>query len=420
LGYNGENEKYMMKRPILIAASPNTQSDDIAIAFKGILQPWKWYEPAYTSELEARFALDFNSEAITFDSARSAFYAYLKTLDLEPDSEVILPGFSCMVVANAVLWAGLTPIFVDCNEVDYNYDRDDLKEKISERTRVIVLQHSFGFPENISKIRSLVGENVQIVEDLAHSLGGTSQEGRLGTLADAAIITFGIEKVISGVRGGMLLIRNEELAGKIREMRAKLPRFPFLKTFTALLNPLLWELIIPTYNLGVGKFTLGRMMTALFHALGLLGNMIETCEYKACKPNWLPSPISPILARLALNQYEKLEQLNKHRCEIVSIYLEELGIIDKKENNVFLRFPILVHDRCEVTAITKAQGIVLGDWYKSILYAPKSSLDGLKYVPGSCPNAEDFANKIVNLPTHIRLEPEQARNIAKLVKPYIL
>ncbi len=410
----------MMKRPILIAASPNTQSDDIALAFKGVLQPWKWYEPAYTNELESRLSLDYNSEAITFDSARSAFYSYLKSLELEEGSEVILPAFSCMVVANAVLWAGLRPIFVDCNKVDFNYDLEDLEKKISERTKVIVLQHSFGFPENVAKIRSIVGENVKIVEDLAHSLGGTSQEGKLGTLADAAIITFGIEKVISGVRGGMLLVRNEEMATKIREMRAKLPRFPFLKTFASLLNPLLWELIIPTYNLGFGKFTLGRMLTALFHALGLLGNMIETCEYKACKPNWLPSPISPVLAKLALNQYEKLETFNKHRCEIASIYKDELGIKDMKDNNVFLRFPVLVHDRCEVTAITKAEGIVLGDWYKSILYAPKSSLEGLKYIEGSCPNAEELANKIVNLPTHIRLDPEHARSIAKLVKPYIL
>lgn len=410
----------MMKRPILIAASPNTQSDDIALAFKGVLQPWKWYEPAYTNELEGRLSLDYNSEAITFDSARSAFYSYLKSLELKEGSEVILPAFSCMVVANAVLWAGLMPIFVDCNKIDFNYDLEDLEKKISERTKVIVLQHSFGFPENVAKIRSIVGENVKIVEDLAHSLGGTSQEGKLGTLADAAIITFGIEKVISGVRGGMLLVKSEEIASKIREMRAKLPRFPFLKTFASLLNPLLWELIIPTYNLGFGKFTLGRMLTALFHALGLLGNMIETCEYKACKPNWLPSPISPVLAKLALNQYEKLEMLNKHRCEIASIYKDELGIKDMKDNNVFLRFPVLVHDRCEVTAITKAEGIVLGDWYKSILYAPKNSLEGLKYIEGSCPNAEELANKIVNLPTHIRLDLEHARSIAKLVKPYIL
>jgi dTDP-4-amino-4,6-dideoxygalactose transaminase len=409
----------MMKRPILIAASPNTQSDDVALAFKGIFQPWKWYDPSSTNELESRLSLDFNSEAITFDSARSAFYSYLKALELEPESEVILPAFSCMVVANAVLWAGLKPVFVDCNKLDYNYDLSDLEKKLTQRTKVVVLQHSFGFPENVEKIRSIVGEGVLIMEDLAHSLGGNSEEGKLGTLGDAAILTFGIEKVISGVRGGMLLIRDEKLAAKIREMRNKLPRFPFLKTFSSLLNPLLWEIIIPTYNLGIAKFTLGRMLTAVFHAMGLLGNMIEPCEYNACKPNWLPSPISPILAKLALNQYEKLDLLNKHRREIAAIYQQELGIEKLRPNDVYLRFPLVVHDRCEVTAITKAEGIVLGDWYKSILYAPQKSLQGLGYLEGSCPNAEALAQKIVNLPTHIRLSFEQAKMIAKLVKPYI-
>lgn len=406
-----------MHKAILIAASPNSESDDLAISIKKLLSPWSLYNKDSIDALEQRLGQDLKGYAITFDSARSAFYIYL--LFLGGSGEVILPAFSCMVIANAVIWAGFKPVFVDCDPKDFNYDLDDLSKKITPRTKVILIQHSFGFPEGIAKIRSIVGADVKIVEDMAHSLGGSSSEGKLGTLADASILTFGIEKVISGVRGGMLIVRDHLIGEEIDMKRDTLPDFPFIKTIISLWNPILWAMITPVYYLGIGKLTLGRMFTYIGHKLGLFGNMIEDCEYEACRPSWLPSKMSPALSELALHQYLKLDRLNRHRVRIASIYIKELGKDHSADNNVYLRFPLRVRDRQELLKKAKDNGIVLGDWYKSILYAPTSSLKGLMYERGSCPNAEMLEGEIINLPTHIKVNEDDALRISKLVKPYL-
>lgn len=410
-----------MLKPILIAASPNTEEDDLNLSKKYLFKSSLWYDESKTNKIEDIIGKDFSGKAFAFDSARSAFYVYLKSLDLPKNSEVILPAFSCMVIANSVLWAGLTPVFVDCNKDDFNYDFIDLQKKLSDKTKVVLVQHSFGFPEDLKGLRTIVGSNILIVEDLAHSLGGFDKDGnKLGALADASILTFGIEKVISGVRGGMLIVRGDDsLAEKIKMFKAKLPIFPKNKTFIALLNPILWSIITPVYYLGIGKFTIGRLIVYLSHLFGIFGIMIEDCEYKQCKPDWLPSKISPVLSELALNQYQKLSMLNTHRFEIANQYIIELGLKNVKFNTVYLRFPIRVNNRQKVIEITKKNGIVLGDWYKTILYAPKNSLESLGYRMGSCPTAELLSEDIVNLPTHIKVNKEDALRIAQLIKPYI-
>ena len=174
--------------------------------------------------------------------------------------------------------------------------------------------------------------------------------------------------------------------------------------------------------MGVGKITLGRMFVFLAHKLGLMGIMIENCEYDTCKPNWLPTKISPALSLLGINQFTKLTRLNNHRQEIAKIYKTELGL-DYSTNQgdvvTYLRFPVLVKNVNQLNQEAKDSHIVLGDWYKNILYAPPKTLKLLGYKKGSCPKSELVANHIVNLPTHINVRKEDALRIAKIVKKHL-
>jgi len=150
--------------------------------------------------------------------------------------------------------------------------------------------------------------------------------------------------------------------------------------------------------------------------------MIEDCEYDACQPKWLPAKMSPTLALLGINQFYKLERFNNHRIEIANIYQKELKINYKTADtskNIFLRFPIVVERRDELLLEAKKQRIVLGDWYKTILYAPQKTLKLLGYTQGSCPNAEYLSKRIVNLPTFINLTEKDALRISSLVKKYL-
>lgn len=410
-------------KPVFIAASPNTEKDDVSLAFKMLFTPWRWRRDGENSTKKFEDVVSAYHEgenAIALDSARSSFYMLLKAFGIGKDDEVILPSFSCLVIANPVLWVGASPVYVDINPNNFNIDYDDLKKKVTPKTKAVLVQHTFGLPVELDKVREIVGKDVKIIEDCAHSLGGVYKGQKIGTIGDAAVLTFGIEKVISTVRGGMVLVKENEIAQKIRNERSKLPEFSLIRIKIALLNPILWKLITPVYYLGLGKFTIGRAFSLIAHNLGIMGIMIEDEEYLTQKPSWLPAKMPATLSRLGLNQFAKLNRFNDHRREIAKIYSEKLGInykVPENSTHTYLRFPLLLDNdiRNDFVQNAKKNKFVLGDWYKRILYAPESSLEKLGYKKGDTPNAEKVAEKIVNLPTGVNVSVEQAEKIVNLL-----
>ncbi len=404
----------------MIAASPNTQFDDIQVALRQLVTPWNWFSEKPVREFERAIG-DYHKlpEGVALDSARSAFYLALKHYGVGPGDEVLLPAFTCLVIANPVIWLGATPIYVDIRESDFNLDIDDLKRKLTPRAKALLVQHTFGMPVDVSAVRRTVGSEVKIIEDLAHALGGLHQGQQLGTLGDAAVLTFGIEKVISSVRGGMLISHDQKLLEAVRSQVNHAPEFTRKRILVSLLNPIFWSLAKPLYYVGVGKFTLGKAFVWLAHKLNLLGNMIEECEYDTMKPAWLPARFPGALAQLGLRQLQKLEKFNTHRMKIASIYQQELNIaypVPANSKHIYLRFPVLVGDGTLTRNKLRNKRIILGDWYKSILYAPERSWKLLRYAGGNAPVAERVARRIINLPTHINVNEAEAKRIAQAIK----
>lgn len=410
-------------KPVFIAASPNTEKDDLKLAIRLLFQPWNWRKnDGSVKEFETQLSEYLGGiNAIAVDSARSGFYLLLKAYGIGPGDEVILPSFSCLVIANPVIWVGAKPVYVDINKKTLNIDLEDLSRKLSPKTKAVLVQHTFGLPVEIDKVRNIVGEKVKIVEDIAHSLGGMYKGQKIGTIGDAAVATFGIEKVISTVRGGMVLTSDEKIAEILRQEQTNLPEFSMLRIKIALMNPVLWWSITPFYYLGFGKYTIGKAFSFFAHKLGIMGIMIEREEYNAQKPNWLPSRMPSALARLGKRQLAKTDRFNEHRREIAKIYSDTLGIkfpIDDKSTNIYLRFPVLV-DPKKRNGIIKEAGkkhVVLGNWYRSILFAPESSLEKLGYKKGDTPNAEWVAERIINLPTGVNIAKEGASSLAKYLQ----
>ena len=409
-------------RPVFIGASPNTEKDDIKLALKLLFQPWRWREDKENSvnkfeEMVSEYHGGINTVAM--DSARSAFYLLLKAYEIGPGDEVILPSFSCLVIANPVIWVGAKPVYVDIDKETFNLSLDDLKKKLTNKTKIILVQHTFGLPVELEKVREIVGNDVKIVEDIAHSLGGKYKGQKIGTIGDASVATFGIEKVISCVRGGMALVKDDKIAEKIRNELESAPHFSLLRIKIALLNPILWWLITPVYYVGVGKATIGRAFSFVAHKLGIMGIMIEKCEYDTQKPSWLPARMPSALTRLGMSQFKKLDRFNNHRREIAKIYEEKFGAykVDQNTKHNYLRYPLLVEpeNRLKIYRNASKYHIVLGNWYKNILYAPDSSLAKLGYKKGDTPNAEWVSERIINLPTAINVNEGDAIRILKAI-----
>ncbi|MBU4078407.1 aminotransferase class I/II-fold pyridoxal phosphate-dependent enzyme [Patescibacteria group bacterium] len=429
------------KKPIFISLSPNVEKDDISLSFKLLFNPFQWKKGKAIQLLEEKFK-SFGY-TFSFNSGRTALLAILKSLGLEKNDEILIQAFTCNAAVNPIFWAGLKPVFVDIEKETLNINPSDLEKKISPKSKAIMVQHTFGKPAELDRILEICEKhNLILIEDCAHALGAEyndknwhpapSEEeagssisqprfarGRIGTFGKAAFFSLGRDKIISSVYGGMAVTQDKVLAEKIREFQKHL-KFPNLFWIKKqLLHPILTKkLIMPLY----GFFGLGKYKLVALQRLGILSKAVHKMEKQGKMPKYLFKKMPNALALLGLHQFEKLEKFNKHRYEIAKIYkqFERVAPVQEYiEKRVFMRYSVFVENSDEILEKFKKKGIYLDDgWRKSVVVPIGTNLEKMGYIKGSCPVAEEVADKILNLPTHINISKEQAEKIKNLLKRF--
>ena len=180
------------------------------------------FESAVATRAGARYG-------IVFAYGHVRLIAAFKALGLT-QAEVILPAYTCLVMARAVVASGNRPTFADIDLADYNMDISSLKRALTPRTRAVVATHMFGYPTDVDAIRAAVGdERVIIVEDSAQSLHTLSSESG-GLRGDLGLFSFGLNKPISTFKGGLLVTNSSNLYEKIKAYRDKELNQPLFKT----------------------------------------------------------------------------------------------------------------------------------------------------------------------------------------------
>lgn len=175
---------------------------------------------------EKAFAKKFNAvDAIAFPYGRSAQWAFFKALGLK-NAEVVMPAYTCSVVAHAVSLSGNTPQFVDVKLDDYNMNLDEAEAAINEKTRAVIATHTFGYPQDIDQLEAMVkraeekyGHKVWLLQDCCHAFGAEWNGRMIGTSGDVAVYAFNISKMITSIFGGMLTFQDQALADKVRAWR---------------------------------------------------------------------------------------------------------------------------------------------------------------------------------------------------------
>lgn len=406
-------------RPISISLSPNTQRDDIWQSFKLIFQPWKYIKGNGVEILEEKFKEYIGIKHVfSFNSGRSALFTILNSLELEKGDEILLQAFTCNAVPNPAIWLGLKPIYVDIDE-SFNIDAEDLKMKITSKSKAVVVQHTFGTPANLDAIVEICRENnLILIEDCAHSLGATYKGKKVGTIGDISFFSFSRDKVISSVYGGMIATDNEVLAGNICKYAEKVKSPSKLWVLQQLLHPVLMNwIILPTYRL------LGKYCLVIFQQLGILSKAVHYKEKMGEMPKYFSKKMPNALAFLALKQLKKIDKFNNHRKEIAEFYSRELinskyKILDTKykEGNIFLRFCVRHSQAHQIIRKFWNRNILIGDWYTSVIAPFDTKLEKMQYIFGFCPKAEKMAKETLNLPTHINISKKEAQKIVDLLK----
>jgi len=141
-------------------------------------------------------------------------------LDLQPGDEVILPAFTIISCAQAILAAGGTPVLVDSDARTWQMDVGQIEGRVTPRTRAIMVVHIYGHPVDMDPVLELATrKKLAVVEDAAEAHGAEYKGRRCGGIGDISAFSFYANKLITTGEGGMLLTRRADLADRARALR---------------------------------------------------------------------------------------------------------------------------------------------------------------------------------------------------------
>jgi len=158
--------------------------------------------------------------AVAVNSGTAALQASLYALDIKNGDEVLLPSFTFVATANSVISVGAKPIFVDILPENYTMDPEDLRKKITKKTKAIIPVHLYGnfaYMQEISEIANKY--NLEIIEDAAQSLGTTYKNKHSGTFSRVGCFSLYAAKVITSGEGGAVITDEKQLFEKLRKIR---------------------------------------------------------------------------------------------------------------------------------------------------------------------------------------------------------
>ncbi|KKR21901.1 MAG: DegT/DnrJ/EryC1/StrS aminotransferase [Parcubacteria group bacterium GW2011_GWE2_39_37] len=416
----------IFKKTIFTGFSPNLTLRDTLLAVSFLVLPWKWFfirRGNNVSVVEREIEKYFNiKHCYTFDSGRSALYFILKALGVKSGDEVLVQAYTCMVVVNAIKWTGATPVYLDVND-DFNLSVADLEKKISARSKALLVQHTFGLACPMDQVMQIAkNNNIFVVEDCAHAFGAKYNGQFVGTFGDAAILSFGADKVISSVRGGAVITDNEEISKALKSYQDNLPLPRIGKTIQHLMHYPIFLKGRLFYSLYLGKLILG-----LAKKINLINKIIYKEEKMGEQVSFYPAKYAHSLARILLNQLKDADRINQHRKKIAEYYdgnLKNAKIVSpwlnkiKKEDCIYLRYPLLAEQARALRAYGKINGVILGDWYNSVIAPIDIDFSKTDYNAGSCPKAEQLAERSVNLPTDRHIDLKAAKRIVDLLNKF--
>ena len=155
--------------------------------------------------------------ATTTNNGTNAIHLALKALSVKPGDEVIIPDFTMICSALPVCYLGSKPVFVDAEPETWNIDPNKIEEKITEKTKAIMVVHIYGHPCDMKPIWELAEKyNLKIIEDAAEVHGAEYMGKKCGALGDIAAFSFFANKVITTGEGGMVVTNNEKLYDRSR------------------------------------------------------------------------------------------------------------------------------------------------------------------------------------------------------------
>jgi dTDP-4-amino-4,6-dideoxygalactose transaminase len=341
---------------------------------------------------------------------RVALYALLKAAGVSAGDEVILPGFTCVVVPNAVLYTGAIPVYVDVCQDTLNPSFDDIRAAVTSKTRVILLQNTFGLSSDLESITAWARLNgILTFEDCTHGFGGSYLGRPNGTFCDASFFSTQWNKPFSTGIGGFSAVLNDTLQEKLIETNKSLliPGMPE--------NALLWLLIMSRkYLLTPATYYFLRNLYRLLSKFNLTIGSSSGAELKeTVMPDSYFKAMGNTQVNAGIREITSLDVLLALRKKNADLYTRKLAEHSKyhvvpnlHQNHSFLKYPILVSDKKKMEETARREGVELGDWFVSPIHPVEKEFEKWNLFLTDIPVALNISRQIMNLPTDAK-HPER-------------
>jgi perosamine synthetase len=210
----------MMHRFIPVAA-PVLAGNEKKYVLDCLDSTWISSTGVYIDRFEKAFA-EFcgTKHAVTCSNGTTALHLALMALGVGPDDEVIVPTLTFVATANAVVFCGGRPVFVDAEPATWNINPALLEAKITPRTKGIIVVHLFGHPVDMDPVFAVARRHgLFVLEDAAQAHGAEYKGRKVGSLGDAATFSFYGNKIISTGEGGMVVTNDASIAEKVNLLK---------------------------------------------------------------------------------------------------------------------------------------------------------------------------------------------------------
>jgi dTDP-4-amino-4,6-dideoxygalactose transaminase len=367
--------------------------EEIAAVTEVLKSGWLSMGPK-TLEFEARFAHFLGiKHACAVANGTAALHLAGEVLGLTAGDEVLCPALTFVASANAILYTGARPVFVDIHGPhNLNLSVNDAAQKVTDRTKAIMVVHYAGYPCDLDAITALARRyGLKIIEDCAHAPGAVYHSARgprlAGTLGDIGCFSFFANKNMTTGEGGMVVTNDDALAAQIRFLRSH----------------------------GMTTLTWDRHQGHTFsYDVVALGYNYRLDEMGAA---------------LGLVQLQRLKAANLRRRELTRLYLKYLGrfpqlafpFADAPAGSAHHLLPVLLHEpgaRAGFMAALAQAGI-----QTSIHYPPVHLFTHYRelWPPGHdhrLPHTENVAARLVTLPLYPSLRMPQIKMIAAAIQAF--
>jgi UDP-4-amino-4,6-dideoxy-N-acetyl-beta-L-altrosamine transaminase len=209
-----------VRTAMLPYARQSIDDDDRRVVDEVLKSNWLTTGPKVKEFEEAVARYTGAAECIAVNTGTAALHAAIWAAGIGPGDEVIVPAISFVASANCVLYVGATPVFADLSPDTLNLDPEDVKRKLTSRTKGILAVDFAGHPCDHDALRAIADEHgLIIIADAAHSLGAIYKGRKVGTLQEITALSFHPVKHVTTGEGGMVLTNDADIAKRVRSFR---------------------------------------------------------------------------------------------------------------------------------------------------------------------------------------------------------